>query len=458
MANQHVFCSAHAASGNETLDKVSFEHMKALIAAPEKSEKEGSDTLDPDVCTRLGAVTVHCLGQIETNSDGFHSENHVTPPGYVATRIFWSAIKPRHRTVYILKVEKDPEGKPLFSITPGDDPPSKIVAPTIAQSYGLLIDKVKRVNADHFSQGDMLSKLPAVRRSRRKAFGLNAAQFFGFGLDSIRRLLECCPGVEAATAPLTPKSPRYRFCFSYGPESDATKLEDLIRDLQRKRAAVKAEEELQNSTGCARTEGIKAVVKSGGSGRITRALVRSAEDYADAAVATNKKTEEKAKADRNIVQVKYRRMKSIPMEQRLVARRSHIHGWGLFTKMEIAKHDPVVEYMGEVIHQHVADIREKAYELSGEGSCYMFRLDRQRIVDATTIGSFARFMNHSCQPNAYAKVISVDTDLGQDRKIVVFALRDISVGEEITYDYKFPVEDGSIRCSCGAPNCIGRLN
>lgn len=68
-------------------------------------------------------------------------------------------------------------------------------------------------------------------------------------------------------------------------------------------------------------------------------------------------------------------------------------------------------------------------------------------------------MNHSCKSNAYAKVISVDTDLGvQEKKICVFANRDIAAGEEITYDYKFPVEDGSLRCTCGAPNCIGRLN
>jgi SET domain-containing protein len=79
--------------------------------------------------------------------------------------------------------------------------------------------------------------------------------------------------------------------------------------------------------------------------------------------------------------------------------------------------------------------------------------------------------------------MSIDTDLGQEKKIVVFANRDILAGEEITYgmfsrgteslrlyiareltnyllyeDYKFPVEDGSLRCTCGAPNCIGRLN
>ena len=47
---------------------------------------------------------------------------------------------------------------------------------------------------------------------------------------------------------------------------------------------------------------------------------------------------------------------------------------------------------------------------------------------------------------------------GLDKKIVVFANRDIAAGEEVTYDYKFPVEDGSLRCTCGAPNCIGRMN
>jgi [histone H3]-lysine4 N-trimethyltransferase SETD1 len=70
----------------------------------------------------------------------------------------------------------------------------------------------------------------------------------------------------------------------------------------------------------------------------------------------------------------------------------------------------------------------------------------------------ARFMNHCCQPNAYAKVIHVDTDIGPDKKILIYALRDIKAGEEITYDYKFPIEDGSVKCTCGAPNCIGILN
>jgi len=249
-------------------------------------------------------------------------------------------------------------------------------------------------------------------------------------------MLESSSGVEAVAAPLTTSSPQYKFCFAYGPDSsDPSPLIELIRALQRKRAAKKAEEASHNSSGCARTEGIKAVVTSGGSGRITRALVRSAEDDVDAAVGA-KESYDKAVAERNSVQLKYSQMKAIPIDDRLVARRSHIHGWGLFTKRDIPKHFPVVEYMGEVIKQPVADVREKAYELSGEGSCYMFRLDLKRIVDATTIGCMARFMNHSCKPNAYAKIINVDAErsgLQWEKKIVVFANRDISSGEEITY-------------------------
>ena len=154
----------------------------------------------------------------------------------------------------------------------------------------------------------------------------------------------------------------------------------------------------------------------------------------------------------------YREMRAVPIEQRLVPKRSHIHGWGLFTKTDLPKDSMIVEYMGEIIRQSVADQREKAYEVSGEGSCYMFRLDMQRIVDATQIGCMARFMNHCCQPNAYAKIITVDSDTGPDKKIMIFALADIKAGEEITYDYKFQVEDGSLKCTCGAPNCIGRMN
>jgi len=58
------------------------------------------------------------------------------------------------------------------------------------------------------------------------------------------------------------------------------------------------------------------------------------------------------------------------------------------------------------------------------------------------------------QPNCYAKVILVEGA----KKIVIYSKYDIALGEEITYDYKFPIEDEKIPCLCDAPQCRGSLN
>lgn len=47
----------------------------------------------------------------------------------------------------------------------------------------------------------------------------------------------------------------------------------------------------------------------------------------------------------------------------------------------------VIEYVGEVIRQVVADRREKAYERVGIGSSYLFRVDDDLVVDATKKGN-----------------------------------------------------------------------
>ena len=52
-------------------------------------------------------------------------------------------------------------------------------------------------------------------------------------------------------------------------------------------------------------------------------------------------------------------------------------------------------------------------------------------VDATVKGSAARYINHSCDPNCYTKVIRAE---GQQR-ITIYSKRAIAVGEELFYDY-----------------------
>lgn len=135
--------------------------------------------------------------------------------------------------------------------------------------------------------------------------------------------------------------------------------------------------------------------------------------------------------------------------------RSAIHGRGLFCKRNIEAGEMVIEYAGNVIRSVLTDKREKYYDSKGIG-CYMFRIDDFDVVDATMHGSAARFINHSCDPNCYSRVINVE---GQ-KHIVIFALRKIYRGEELTYDYKFPIEDANnkLHCNCGARRCRRFLN
>lgn len=55
--------------------------------------------------------------------------------------------------------------------------------------------------------------------------------------------------------------------------------------------------------------------------------------------------------------------------------KSSIHSWGLYSCQVIPKGEMVIEYVGEVVRQQVADRREKAYEKQGIGSSYLFKID-----------------------------------------------------------------------------------
>ncbi|XP_002161122.3 histone-lysine N-methyltransferase SETD1B isoform X1 [Hydra vulgaris] len=134
--------------------------------------------------------------------------------------------------------------------------------------------------------------------------------------------------------------------------------------------------------------------------------------------------------------------------------KSSIHNWGLFACEPINADEMVCEYVGQMVRSIVAEIRERRYEKQGIGSSYLFRLDSDSVIDATKDGCNARFINHCCDPNCYAKVILVEGA----KKIVIYSRRAIKLGEEITYDYKFPIEDEKIPCLCGAALCRGTLN
>ncbi|XP_024377604.1 uncharacterized protein [Physcomitrium patens] len=151
---------------------------------------------------------------------------------------------------------------------------------------------------------------------------------------------------------------------------------------------------------------------------------------------------------------KFRRMKS-SLSQRLAFGKSAIHGMGVFTKQVHYANDMIIEYAGEVVRPVIADIRERrCYDsLVGAGT-YMFRIDDERVVDATHAGTIAHLINHSCEPNCYSRTVTAS---GEDR-IIIFAKRNIEVGEELTYDYRFMSKDEVLTCYCGCAGCRGSVN
>ncbi|XP_066928719.1 uncharacterized protein [Clytia hemisphaerica] len=115
----------------------------------------------------------------------------------------------------------------------------------------------------------------------------------------------------------------------------------------------------------------------------------------------------------------------------------------------------MIEYIGSLIRNEVANRLEAHYERHNRG-IYMFRIDRDAVVDATMAGGPARYINHSCDPNCVAEIISIE---GRKR-IIIISSRRIEKGEELTYDYKFDLEDDSMKisCLCGSTNCRKWMN
>ncbi|KAH8023964.1 hypothetical protein HPB51_020637 [Rhipicephalus microplus] len=150
----------------------------------------------------------------------------------------------------------------------------------------------------------------------------------------------------------------------------------------------------------------------------------------------------------------YRRMKT-EWRNNVYLARSGIQGLGLYAARDIECHTMIIEYIGQLIRNEIAERNEAIYEAQNRG-VYMFRLDENRVIDATLSGGLARYINHSCSPNCVAELVQID----RENKILIIANRRITRGEELTYDYKFDYEDDGhkIPCLCSASNCRKWMN
>lgn len=63
--------------------------------------------------------------------------------------------------------------------------------------------------------------------------------------------------------------------------------------------------------------------------------------------------------------------------------KSRVHAWGLFAQEAIAAEEFLIEYIGEVIPSGMEDVRERQYQKQGLDSSYLFRIDKDFVIDAT---------------------------------------------------------------------------
>jgi hypothetical protein len=128
--------------------------------------------------------------------------------------------------------------------------------------------------------------------------------------------------------------------------------------------------------------------------------------------------------------------------------RSGVHGRGLFAARALPKGAKVMQYKGERVTKKEGNRRTDAQW--AQGRVYTFELSRRFDLDGSPRSNVARLANFSCDPNC-------ESENEDGRRIWIVAVRPIKKGEEITYDYNFPLVEPPPVCKCGAKSCRGYI-
>lgn len=112
-----------------------------------------------------------------------------------------------------------------------------------------------------------------------------------------------------------------------------------------------------------------------------------------------------------------KRGKFVPGDYSLKVKRS-LAGLGLFTLSDIPKGACIIEYRGNILSKQ---------EEEDSNSLYLFDAEGGVTIDGAPRWNTARYINHSCRPNA-------EIDIYKHR-VYVMAKRNIKAGEELNYDY-----------------------
>ena len=123
---------------------------------------------------------------------------------------------------------------------------------------------------------------------------------------------------------------------------------------------------------------------------------------------------------------------------------SPIDGQGAFAAEAIPARRKIGEISGEAI-----SVREARRRAKGMARIMIVELSERRAIDASQSNDPLRFTNHSCRPNAVLRICQ--------GRVEFYAMRDVQPGEELTVNYGETHHEGTLRCRCGAPGCVGLI-
>ncbi|XP_063990116.1 histone-lysine N-methyltransferase 2C-like isoform X3 [Diachasmimorpha longicaudata] len=415
--NKSTFCAQHIQKNDKDNELTTLSVYRRVYVNRDENRQVAAvmHHSEHNHLLRVGSLIFLSVGQLLPHQlANFHTSNYIYPVGYKIVRFYWSMRRPNKRCRYVCSIH-DVSGRPEF----------RVLVQEPAQEDVELRDASPRAVWTRILQplADMRQSTNNVQLFPRYVSG---EDLFGLTEPAIVRVLESLPGIETLT--------------DYRPKYGRNPLLELPLAI--------------NPTGSARTEGRLRnqlpwkrphTQRTGSSARAT---------YAPAAAVAGEVACPYSKQFVHSKSSQYKKMKQ-DWRNNVYLARSKIQGLGLYAARDLEKHQMVIEYIGEIIRTELAETREKQYEARNRG-IYMFRLDEERVVDATLCGGLARYINHSCNPNCVAEIVEVERDL----RIIIFAKRRISRGEELAYDYKFDIEDDQhkIACACGAPNCRKWMN
>ncbi|XP_052067905.1 histone-lysine N-methyltransferase 2D-like [Mytilus californianus] len=379
------------------------------VASMIRGQEEGTYAL------RISSLILHSVGQLlphQIATGKFHTRDFIYPVGFKSSRFYWSMRRLYKRCRYVCSIS-DNDGRPEFMIRVVEAGFEDIVMKDSSPRsvwFKVLepLDKMRR-------NADLVKIFPSF---------MTGEELFGLTEPAIIRVIESLPGTDLLLD----------YAFKYG----RCELIEMPLTI--------------NPSGCARTE-----PKLRTHFRKMHTLQSSHTSRSLPAMVTGVTGDINSPYMKQFVHSKsqqYRRLKT-EWRTNVFLGRSRIQGLGLFAARDLEKHTMVIEYIGYLIRNEVANRLEVVYDEQNRG-VYMFRIDSDIVVDATMAGGPARYINHSCDPNCVAEVVPFD----KESKIIIITNRRIPKGEELTYDYKFDFEDEQhkIPCCCGAKRCRKWMN